>query len=172
MPAPWEANSKICQGAQLDALQTIKPGDHVLWTYKVRFPAALNQQGFNTGWWGHNVLMEFGTTGGSVGHEFMLSNDGRLFFYIRDSAGQFPNLKFYYPTPVQLDAQYAVEWEQRWSYGSNGLMRGVINGQEVCNYSGPTMWNNEQIRHLGVGWYSVKNLVNAVDFLDLQYTVL
>lgn len=173
MPAPWEANSKICQGAELDSrVAHPQAGDRTLWTWHMRFSAADNPNGFNTGWWGHNVLIEFGTTGGSVGHEFTINTDGTCSFFVREAAGQFPTRKYTTAQPVPLDAWIPVSWDIKWSYGSDGMMRGSIGGVQLLDRTGPTMWNGERVRHLGIGWYSVKQLRNAVEFAGLQYALL
>jgi hypothetical protein len=172
-PAPWESASKISQGAELDSRVTHpQAGDRTLWTWYIRFPSADNSSGFDTGWWGHNVLIEFGTTGGSVGHEFVMNTDGRLAFYLREGPTQFPVRKYATAQPVPLDTCIPVEMEIKWSYGSDGLFRGKIGGVELVNRSGPTMWNGEVIRHLGIGWYSPRIHRNAVEYARMQYTLL
>lgn len=173
MPAPWEFNSKICQGAELDSRVTHpQAGDHTLWNWHMRFPAADNPSGFNTGWWGHNILIEFGTTDGSVGHEFTINADGTCSFYVREAPGQFPTRKYTTAGPVPLDTWIPVVWDIKWSYGTDGMMKGSIGEVELLNRTGPTMWNGERIRHLGIGWYSVKQLRNAVEFAGMQYALV
>jgi hypothetical protein len=118
--------------------------------------------------------MEFGTanTGGivAVGHELMLNNDGRLKFLLGPWSGGQPTVAFVAPTPIQFDQIHNVVWEQHWSYGNDGYMRGVIDGVTLMDRYGPTMWVNEWVRHLGIGWYQTLIDTNTVEYLGMRAT--
>ena len=174
--SPWEAASKIVQGAVLDeAWVAAWIGQTQRWTWQMRLPSALNPSGFNTGFWGHNILMEWGTTDGSVGHEFVVNSDGSLSFYIRTAPGQFPTVKFPDPSvapPVPLDTWITIDWLLKHSYGSDGFMIGKIDGVEVMNITGPNHFNGGVVRHMGIGWYSPDSLNNGVEFGGMGYELL
>ena len=170
--SPWEAASKIVQGGLFDEAETAAwIGQRQLWTWQMRFPSALNN-GFNFGFWGHHILMEWGTTGGSVGHEFTINTNGTCSFYVREGPGQFPTRKYSTAAPVPLDTWIPVSWDVKHSYGADGLMIGKIGGVEVMNRTGPNMWNGEVVRHMGIGWYGVDQNSNCVEFDSMGYALV
>ena len=168
----WTVGSgnKLAQGLVNGTIAAQLRDKRVLWRWKMKIPTADNLNGFNT-WWGQNVLMQFGTTGGSVGHEFIVNPDGRIGFYLRSKPEQWPNDKYLTAIAPAVGSIIDVEWEQWWSE-TNGRMRGKINGIQLMDISGPTMWNGETIRHLGIGWYSGPENKNAVEYYDMGYSFL
>lgn len=178
----WEPTSKMVQMNLQDEAETATPwiGQTQRWTWQIRFPSALNDS-YNFGVWGQHVLMQWGTAGGqvTVGHEFVCNPNQTLSFLVRQQPGTFPLVKFPEPSSAPQfaeDTWIPIIWEVKHSFGSDGYMKGWINGVQVMDWTGPNMYLNEYVRHMGIGWYSDNEPPgsgkNCVEYDSMGYEVL
>ena len=132
------------------------------WTFNLYLPKqSLIQQ------WHAGVLWEFHTNSSS-GHHLALDPDGTFRIGRQSAYGR--NYSYTSGGPVPWDRWVPVEYDIKWSYGSDGYLRVSIDGKQYLNYSGATVFANDGDPYLQFGFYSRlgAGLTNEVRFSDIR----
>jgi hypothetical protein len=141
---------------------------------KVRFPSAGNPNGFQTSSGDWNALFEWVDGSHTVFNQVGVdATQGTPTLYVRTynpSSGGTQKVRA--QTPAQFyDVDHSFRWDSKLSKGSDGYVRFWFNGQQVMNYSGPTVdatWNLSKV-WIQWGWYGDSpQHKNEIVFSDLS----
>jgi hypothetical protein len=142
------------------------------WDGWVRLPSAGNTGGVPGGFYHGHVIMQIGgTTGGGAdtnGHMLQIAPERRFRFVIR--ATDEPHASTRYDGPVfSYDTWHHIRWEVHWTEASNGFQRAWVNGSQMMNHSGPTIFSGEVMWEQMLGWYSTRTGIdNQIEFSEWQ----
>ena len=67
-----------------------------------------------------------------------------------------------YPAPIEYGRWYSWRIQLKWSSGSDGFLKWWLDGQQLANWTGPTMNVGEGSPYLQFGFYSATQLRNEV----------
>lgn len=159
MSTPWASTNRISNGRWESGLPNFV-GTQQRWSGQLYFPSSGNTGGFPGGFFEGHVLAEIATTSGGTfgstnGHKLFLTPSRQLRFAIRATNEQFAST-FFTSSSVALDTWHSVVWEIFHTTSSSGYQKGWINGTQIMNYTGPTIFTGETVSGCGLGYYTTK----------------
>jgi chitodextrinase len=161
MPAPWDSSTKLSYAQKRYDVSPV--GQYEVWDFEMLFPSSGNASGWPQSW-SSGVLWEWHTATASGQHVAVDPGSGR--FRVGIHKGQ-AGYEFVSGPPIPLDRWVPCKIEVKWSSSSDGVLRVTIDGQQVTNYSGPTLIPGE-VPYLQFGWYGARQLRNEVWFAGIR----
>jgi len=156
---PWGSNTKAILAKKT---LTSPIGNAEKWTFNMYLPKQSLTQDWQAG-----VLWEFHTDSSS-GHHLALAPDGTFRIARQSAYGQI--YSYTSGGPVPWDRWIPVEYDVKWSLGSDGYLRVSIDGKQYLNYSGATVFANDGDPYLQFGFYAARGagLTNEVWFSGIR----
>jgi hypothetical protein len=174
MKAPWQSTKKICFG-QFPIRKAV--GGMETWTFKYRYPRALNPSGLANGWQGGHVF-EFGHHTPNSG--ILIASDGRApdggdeghVLWVPKAPWDTGSFDYYkIGDKVLWDHDYVVEAKIRYRPDATGYVKITIDGRVIIDANRPTRPNTSEIPLCQPGWYSeVGSDKNGCEIRNLTYS--
>ncbi len=120
------------------------------WSGKFMFPSVGNVSGFPAAWRG--VVWEWHTASMS-GNHIAIDPDGRLRIGAYNPVDQWYRYGYDPAGQVQTDHWYSWRIQLKWSHGSDGFLKGWLDGNLIADFTGATLKAGES-QYLQFGFYS------------------
>ena len=134
------------------------------WSGKVMFPAAGNPNGFPRNYPDWGVFVQFHSSVSAAGVMGMgidtTDAPYRNTIYLSSYVSK-TQKKALAPAPIEYGRWYSWRIQLKWSSGSDGFLKWWLDGQQLANWTGPTM-NVGDSPYLQFGFYSATQLRNEV----------